>query len=329
MEILRWCNQPSMALINHIEEDDFTQEWKRALGHYFKLIRTYNPMQATYKEHISILESMAHLNEEWTQSIQDSIALFEKHHQQMLQECSSVIVDLIYSTLRLKLKLPIKTDHATQEEELKLQEEYKTKIRQLETKSYKRIADILHHNRLDKEIFDLGFEEIDLFSKESASIFGLSKKELLITTTSSGALTGAGVDLLFAGHTGFLGAAIGGIVGGIGGYFGFEELFKTEILGKKLGEKYLQIGPMQNRNFPYILLGRSLFYTKKLLNYSHAKRDTLTIDKTEENRLNILSDKERQQLEKYHKLMRSKKELDAAKLHEYEQLILKKLTNDQ
>jgi len=326
MEILRWCNQPSMALINHIEEDDFTQEWKRALGHYFKLIRTYNPMQATYKEHISILESMAHLNEEWTQSIQDSIALFEKHHQQMLQECSSVITDLIYSALRLQLKLPIKAEHATQQEELELENLYKQKLRKLEAQSYKRIATILHHNTLDKEIFDLGFEEIDLFSKESASIFGLSKKELLITTTSSGALTGAGVDLLFAGHTGFLGAAIGGIVGGIGGYLGFEELFKKEILGKKIGEKYLQIGPMKNKNFPYILLGRSLFYTNKLLNYSHAKRDTLIIDYTEENRLNILSEKVRQQLEKYHKLMRSKKELDDKKLQEYQSIILKQLT---
>ena len=32
MEILRWTGQPSMALINHIDESDYSEEWKRALG---------------------------------------------------------------------------------------------------------------------------------------------------------------------------------------------------------------------------------------------------------------------------------------------------------
>ena len=329
MEILRWCNQPSMALINHIEADDFTQEWKRALGHYFKLIRTYNPMQATYKEHISILESMAHLNEEWTQSIKESITLFQTHHKQMLQELSSVIGELLYSSLRLKEKLPIKALNSTQEEEDRVEEQYKQTLRKLERQSYKRIAKILHHNTLKREIYELPFEEIDLFSKESASIFGLSKKELLLTTTSSGALTGAGVDLLLAGHTGFLGAALGGIIGGVGGYLGFEELFNTKILGKKLGERELQVGPMQNKNFPYILLGRALFYTKKLLHYSHAKREALHMDQAQQSRANNFTEKERQKLEKYHQLFRSKKGINHQKMQDYKKLLLDILLKDE
>ena len=329
MEILRWCNQPSMALINHIEEDDFTQEWKRALGHYFKLIRTYNPMQATYKEHISILESMAHLNEEWTQSIKESITLFQTHHKQMLTKVSQVITQLLYMALKTTLKLPIKEESASKEEEEKLKQKYQQTLKNLELTSYKQIAKILNHQHLNKEIFEFPFEDIDLFSKESASIFGLSKKELLITTATSGALTGAGVDLLLAGHTGFLGAAIGGAIGGVGGYFGFNELFHTKVLGKKLGEKYLQIGPMQNKNFPYILLGRALFYTQKLLKHSHAKREAFVLEQSEQNRYNIFSDKDRQELEKYHKLFRSsKKEIDDTKLDEYQHLLLKFLEID-
>ncbi len=325
MEILRWCNQPSMALINHINENDYTQEWKRALGHYFKLIRTYNPMRAAFKEHIAILESMAHLNEEWMPSIKHSIELFETYHNQMLRDVSGTIARLIYDTLAKVEKLPVSGETATQQEHKKLEERYKQTLRNLEHKSYKKIAAVLNHTHLNEKIFELPFENIDLFSKESASIFGLSKKELLLTTTTSGALTGAGVDLLLAGHTGFLGAAIGGVLGGAGGYFGFDELFKTKLLGKRVGEKYLQIGPMQNKNFPYILLGRALFYTRKLLEYSHAKRDAFVIDKEEQKRENILSDTQRQKLEKYHKLFRAKKRVEEKLLKEYEMLLLQLL----
>jgi GTPase Era involved in 16S rRNA processing len=325
MEILRWCNQPSMALINHIDTNDYTAEWKRALGHYFKLIRTYNPMQAGFQEHTAILESMAHLNEDWTTSLKESIALFKRYHTQMLQESSHTIAKLLATTIHHKEKLSIKSEEPTIQEEQQLIEHYKEKLRQLERKSYNKIATILNHSHLNETIFELPFEDIDLFSKESASIFGLSKKELLVTTATSGALSGAGVDLLFAGHTGFLGAAIGGIIGGVGGYLGFEEIFKTKLLGRRIGQKYLQIGPMQNKNFPYILLGRALFYTQKLLHFSHAKRETFVLEENGKKRPHELSESNRKKLEKYHKLMRSKKGIEEEKLQEYADLILELL----
>jgi GTPase Era involved in 16S rRNA processing len=322
MEILRWCNQPSMALINHIDKNDYTQEWKRALGHYFKLIRTYNPMHATFAEHKNILESMAHLNEEWMPSLKNSIALFQKQHQQKIVQVGEIITRLIYDALTNTNKLSIKGESPTPKEAEDIAQKYQKELRNLEANSYKQIAQTLQHTHLKQEIFTLPFEETDLFSKESASIFGLSKKELLLTTTTSGALTGAGVDLLLAGHTGFLGAALGGLVGGVGGYFGFEELFHTRLLGKKIGSKQLQIGPMQNKNFPYILLGRALFYTKKLLRFSHAKREAFVLGKEEQKRENILSDKQRQKLEKYHKLFRADKRVDSKVLQEYRDLVI-------
>ena len=327
MEILRWCNQPSMALINHISDDDYTQEWKRALGHYFKLIRTYNPMRATFKEHIKILQSMAHLNEEWMESIEHSITLFKTHHKQMLEQVAQTITQLIMSSLGTVQKLPIQGVKADDEDLVLIQEKFKETLRHKEQQAYKKIATILNHAHLDRKVFALPFEDIDLFSKESASIFGLSKKELLITTTTSGALTGAGVDLLLAGHTGFLGAVIGGVVGGAGGYFGFDELFKTKVLGKKLGQRYLQIS-MENKNFPYILLSRVLFYSRKLLEHSHAKREMFILDKQEQKQLQLFSDKERQQLEKYHKLFREKKEFKEEQIQVYENLILSLLKKE-
>jgi GTPase Era involved in 16S rRNA processing len=321
MEILRWCNQPSMALINHINDDDYTQEWKRALGHYFKLIRTYNPMRATFKEHIKVLESMAHLNEEWMQSIETSIELFKTYHQQMLDNVAQTITQLIYDSLKTVEKLPIKGKKAEEKELLLLQERFKESLRRKEQQAYKKIAATLNHKHLDKKIFSFPFEDIDLFSKESASIFGLTKKQLVFTTTTSMAAAGASIDLLLAGHTGFLGAAIGGAVGGVGGYFGFEKLFTIKVLGKSMGHRYLQIS-MENKNFPYILLNRVLFYSHKLLEHSHAKRDMFVLDKQSPQQLQLLNEKERRELEKYHKIFRSKKEVKEKQLLEYKALIL-------
>lgn len=69
MEILRWCGQPSMAILNLIGQEDYREQWKNALGHYFRLVRTFNPMTMTFNEHISLLESMSHLKEEWRENI--------------------------------------------------------------------------------------------------------------------------------------------------------------------------------------------------------------------------------------------------------------------
>jgi predicted GTPase len=91
MEILRWTGQPSMALINHIDESDYSQAWKRALGGYFQVSRTFNPMEMTLEQHLAILESMAQLREEWTPQIKASMRLFERYRSQMVEQSAEVI----------------------------------------------------------------------------------------------------------------------------------------------------------------------------------------------------------------------------------------------
>ncbi len=330
MEILRWTGQPSMALINHIDEGDYTQEWKRALGHYFKIVRTYDPMNISLAQHISILESMAQLKEEWTASVKSSIQFFEKYHENMLSQSADSITKAIYSSLSLIETLKFHAEKASKGEKEKVEERYKEKLRSVETHTQKSIEKIWNHDNLEKEQDHLLFEEMDLFSEESASVFGLTRKELLITAATSGAVTGAGIDLMFAGHTLFVGGAIGAIAGGVGAYFAFNELSEIKVLGQTLGSKYLEIGPMENRNFPYILLGRLIYHATKIAKRSHAKRSVADFDMDSTFKEKWLDDELRKSLEKYHKKFRSGKTLDAEILSEYEALIfkvLKHLTN--
>lgn len=321
MEVLRWTGQPSMALINHIDESDYSAEWKRALEHYFKMVRTFNPIQTSLVQHISILESMAQLKEEWIAPVKQSIKLFEAYHQQMIERSAFLISRLIYQATGLEEKLVFRTEDATDEDREKIEQNYKNRLRELEQTTQEKIEHIWNHDHLDIKQNCLTFEDMDLFSEESASIFGLTRKELMITAASSGAVAGAGVDLLFAGHTLLLGGAIGAAIGGVGAYFGFNELSEIKVLGGTLGKHYLQMGPMENKNFPYILLGRVIYHTLKVSRLSHALRDIeeVTMDSTFKKKW--LDAELRKSLEKYHKVFRSGKEVSAEILKEYEVLL--------
>jgi len=321
MEILRWTGQPSMALINHIDDEDYTAEWKRALGQYFKMVRTFNPMQAGKAEHISILESMAQLKEEWIVPIKHSMKLFEQYQEQMLKQSAKTISKLIANALGYVEKFPLKTEDASDTLKEELEVAYKESLRQMELDSQKKIESIWHHEHLQKEQVLLTFETLDLFSEEAALVFGLTRKELIITGVTSGAIAGAGIDLLFLGHTLLLGGAIGAVAGGVGAYFGFDELSEVKVLGQKLGKRTLEMGPMKNRNFPYILLGRAIFHSYHIATRSHALRDVeeLTMDSTFKDKW--LDEELRKSLEKYHKKFRSGDEVSVESLGEYEALI--------
>lgn len=330
MEVLRWTGQPSMALINHIEDADYSEDWKRALGQYFKMVRTFNPMLTNMDQHVSILESMAQLREEWIAPVKGSIKLFKRYEEQKLEKSSQVITKLISDALSHIEKLTLSNDEVTETQKEQIETAYKERLRLIELDAQKKIESIWDHAHLQKEQSVLTFDELDLFSEEAASLFGLSRKELLITGATSGAVTGAGIDLLFAGHTLLLGGAIGGLVGAAGAYFGFDELSDVKVLGQTLGKRTLVMGPMKNRNFPYILLGRALFYTSKTAHLSHAFRSVADFKMDSTFKEKWLDDALRHSLEKYHKKFRSGNPLDPEVYEEYGVLIntiLVKLVN--
>ncbi|UPT77985.1 DUF3482 domain-containing protein [Sulfurovum sp. XGS-02] len=321
MEILRWTGQPSMALINHIDETDYSEEWKRALEHYFKMVRTFNPMQSDFGQHTSILESMAQMKEEWIAPLKASIKLFKQYQEQMLERSAAHIARLVYDAVSAVEILSFDTHAASDEERETIETRYKDRLRDLEVAAQKDIEEIWNHDHLQKKEKVLTFEGMDLFSEETASVFGLTRKELLMTGVTSGAVTGAGIDLLFAGHTLLLGGAIGALVGGTGAYFGFNELSEIKVLGKTMGRRYLEMGPMENRNFPYILLGRAIYHTMKVAQTSHAKREVFDMEMDQTFKEKWLDDTSRKSLEKYHKKFRSGAALQPGELKAYELLI--------
>ena len=90
-----------------------------------------------------------------------------------------------------------------------------------------------------------------------------------------------------------------------------------------MGRRYLEIGPMENRNFPYILLGRAMYHTMKVAQTSHAKREVFDIEMDQRFKEKWLDVASRKSLETYHKKFRSGKALEAEDLKEYEALLKK------
>lgn len=320
MEILRWCGQPSMAILNLIGEEDYRKEWTRALGQYFRLVRTYNPITAGHKEHLELLESMAQLKEEWTKPIKKAIAVLDELYNQKIDNSIATIVDYMVEVLSFVHKERIEGEEVSQEEEDRAKVVYREKIIRYEMDERKKIERIWNHVNIQKHEGDLELDEVGLFSEESASIFGLSQKELIITGASAGAITGAGFDLLTAGHTLLLGSIIGGVVGGVGAMFGFDNLYEVKVLGQSIGKRELTVGPMQNLNFPYVLLGRSLYHASVIAKRSHAKRDDLNLENvsfTEQ----VMDASTRKELEKVHARLRKVQELEEEELETYKKRI--------
>ncbi len=328
MEILRWCGQPSMAILNLIGEEDYREQWKNALGYYFRLVRTFNPMTVTFDEHISLLESMSHLKEEWRDNIKIAIESLEEEHSRKVDLTVDTIIDNIKKSISFIYKYPIKDKSVSKSEEESAKKIYRNKLVGYENIEKRTIEEIWKHKGIDKIEDELKLDEVGLFSQESASIFGLSEKELIITGASAGAITGAGVDLLFAGSTLFAASIIGGIIGGVGAKFGFNNLYEIEILGgKTIGKRELAIGPMKNLNFPYILLGRALYHSSTIAKRSHALRNKIELTKGDEFYMDkIIDSNSRKILEEVHVKLRKGKELKEEDFLKYREVILSSFT---
>ncbi len=329
MEILRWTGEPSMALINLIDITSYEEQWRKALGQYFKLVRVYNPMSRTFDDHIQLLSAIAQLREEWVTPLTKAIDITIQNREQRFQKTAQSIADMMQDILTHTQKISISSYDNTESKRELLVERYREYIKQREKRAQKQIESIWNHNHLQKEQTPIPFIDIDLFSSQSESIFGLTKQKLITTGVASGAAVGASADLLTAGSTLFLGSAIGAIVGGVGAYMGFGKIFDTKLMGRKLGKRYLQIGPLQEPNFTYILLGRAIYYSSTIISRSHAMRGKLKIEVGEEFQDIWLNKETTPIIAKYHKLLTKDNKMHNEEKVEYIDtlsLILKRLS---
>jgi len=98
-----------------------------------------------------------------------------------------------------------------------------------------------------------------------------------VAATIAGATTGAVVDAAVAGSSFMLGAVGGGLLGASSAWLGADRISSFHVQGLPLGGYEAHLGPIQNRNFPYAVLGRFLYLADALRHRTHAHREKLQI----------------------------------------------------
>ncbi len=278
MQVLRWTGMPRMALINMIGNADYTEEWRNALDQYFSIVRVFNAIRADAKKRIELLKSFAELCEEWKPSLIHAVDTLQADLLFRKKRSANIIASLLVEVLTLKTNKIINEDANLEEVTNKLEEKLKNKLREKEFKSRKEIEHIYRHQNIERHEGMMEFLEIDLFSSESAELFGLSRTQIISTGAASGAVAGLGIDVMVGGASLMLGAGLGALVGGATALFGAEKIGKIKILGKSLADRTVTVGPIKGVNLPWVILSRALLHHQLVSERNHALREALVLE---------------------------------------------------
>jgi hypothetical protein len=150
---------------------------------------------------------------------------------------------------------------------------YEKKIRKIESRAHHKIRSLYKHNIFNYDLPPSSILHEDLFSESTWKLLGLSRKQQIAAAGISGAGIAVAIDAATAGTSFGLFAALGGLAGATWAALGSKGMAQTRILGIPLGGREIQIGPVKNIQFLYILLDRSLIYYGHISNWAHGRRD--------------------------------------------------------
>lgn len=276
MEILRWTGQASMALINPIENEHHVQDWQQALGQYFKIVRVFNALQADFEKVVTILEAFSHIREEWQSALAEIVREYRQQRAEQLDESAKLLEQLL--TRLCTHQITQKVLSKSQADELKplLEKKYFDDMRKIEYEHHESLKSLYQYHHLESTVDELPLDH-NLFDTDKWIAWGLNRKQLTVAASMAGAATGAAVDIALAGSSAMLGALGGGLIGAGSAWLGADQLATFSVKGLPLGGYQARQGPIQNRNFPYVVLGRFLYLADALRHRTHARREKLAI----------------------------------------------------
>jgi len=276
MQILQWTGQPRMALINRIGSEDRAMLWRSMLDQYFNLVRDFDAHQAGFVSRLGLLQAIREMNDRWRTSLDEAIEALRTSREMYLRESADQIADMLVDMLTYVRERRIYEQTNLRELKDKLRSRYQEDLVKKERKGHARLGEIYAHRQRSVEGMELKLAEDDLFSKKTWDIFGLSTTQLIAAGALAGAAIGGTLDAAVGGASFLMGTVIGGVGGGIAGYYGKKSLPTVGLGGEKLA-----IGPMTNRNFPWIVLDRAVWLHREVANRPHARRDKFDLPQEE------------------------------------------------
>jgi len=285
MQILQWTGRPRMALINLIGPGDHVAEWRQALEQYFSIVRVFDAVHADFARRLALLKAFAELDESWRPPLERAVAALDAERERRQQRAAREIAACLADCLRHVEHAALDEAQDAAQQEAALLTRLQGYIRRREADARDRVQAIYRHESLTRDEAASDLLRGDIFTREGWDLFGLSRRQLMMSGAVSGAIAGGGVDLLLGGASLLLGAGIGSLIGAAGAWFGSGELARVRVLGQSLGGRALQVGPVTAPNFPWVLLGRAWVHHRLVAERNHARRESLSIAMAEADHL--------------------------------------------
>lgn len=291
MQILQWTGQPRMALINRTDGNEYINAWKPVLDQYFRIVREFDSHHAMFEDRVRLIRALREIHEPWEPALNEAIAALVEERTAQGRETVSEIADLLVNALTRVDTKTIGPDEEVAPHEQKLIARYFNALRSMETAAHREIEDIYERTKLVITHDELSLIEQDLFNAEVWKCLGLTRTQLAAAGAVGGAVAGGAIDLAVGGASFLTGTLIGGATGAAAGYFTANQLprMKVSAIRLPLGGRELQIGPMKNRNFPFILLDRALLHHQLIAQTPHARREAITAEQGDATKQGITS----------------------------------------
>lgn len=278
MEILRWTGQPSLALINPIDNDSYVAEWEVALGQYFKTVRVFNAHTAPFAKRISLLTLFGQLRQQWEKPLEHAVRILQQERQRQHQQAAETIATMLIDVLQHKEVQRLPNGVPTEVPSQLLARKYEQHLVKQEQNCRQRIEELYAYFQLERQEEQLKILDKDLFDRQSWYLFGLTRRQLISVGAAAGASAGVMIDASLGGSSLFMGSLAGGLAGGLGAWSLSKQIANLSIKGLPTGGVSLQYGPSEHPNFPFVLLGRALRHQQLICTRTHADRSVLTLE---------------------------------------------------
>jgi hypothetical protein len=281
-EILRWTGRPRMALINTIGSGDHVDEWRRVLDQYFGLVRVFDTHEANFDRRIDLLRAMRELDQESRVALDRAIDVLESDRDESERQSADAIADALVDMLSRVESVRLPRDANPESHQEPLAQRYYAALRDRELDLRRDLRAIYLHRSLEVELESVereaGAADEDLFDLSTWSSLGLNRTQLAAGGAATGAVVGGGIDVALGGASFLLGSLLGAVAGLGSTWWGWDRLAEVKLLGAPLGGALLEIGPMRNPNFPWVVLDRALRFREVVAQRSHAKRTPVQLE---------------------------------------------------
>lgn len=328
MTILRWTGRPSLALINTIGSEDYSDTWQAALGQFFQVVRKFDAVRAPFEQHLSLLRAFGQLEPEWEKSLEQATHFLSKQRQQRQRQSANIIAKALADMTAFQEKRTLTHDQSLGNNdnvlEDKLKESWYTHQRQREQKLRADIEHLYQHQRIRRQEAELQWHsEHDLFSEDSRKHWAVSRRYLATAGFGAGAISGVGIDALTFGTSFGTGALLGGLIGAAGSYYYGGKLLlpalKIGLLNN--GLKTATFGPVQDSQFAYVVLGRAVDHWWHISHRNHAGRGLLDLAPADNHWIEGLDSESRKIIQKTFDKNRKQQPIDESLQYKFDEAI--------